>query len=265
MSSNNIIVPLITPLDKVGDVCEFSVQKLLQQCGKYSYGVIPCLSSGEGWCLSEKQWTDMVRFCIQNSSNQYVIAGIERPTTDEVIYYINIAKSLYVDGVMVTTPFGEHISQDEMLDHYTEISKNCDCDLWVYHEMSLSQNILSLKNLVSISKLNNVVGIKDSGDDAVIMDNVYLFNQNGVSVYHGMEDKLVSGDGYSGNIVSLSNLYPEICKEACSIGAGKELQDKINIICEDYLLTDEDWYKHIKIELFNRNVILTDNIVGKLI
>lgn len=262
MQDKHILVPIITPFNDALGVCKESVKNIINQLHDYAYGVIPCLTSGEGWCLDIYQWTDMVRYCVKYSQNLKVIAGIEKATTDEVLHFVNLAQSLGVQGVMVTTPFGDDVSQNDMLAHFRKIHDQSDCEVWVYHERPLSKNLLTLDSLLTVSSLPRVVGIKDSGEDYTIIDNIQRFEDLSVQVYHGWEDRLVVGENVKGNIVSLSNLEPAICHKATHHTSDESLQSKINTFCEKYSLTAEDWYRHVKHELWKRGVIRTENIVA---
>ena len=262
MHDKNILVPIVTPLDDQLDVCQKSVINILGKVREYAYGVVPCLTSGEGWCLDVRQWTDMIRYCVECAKDLKIIAGIERATTDEVLEYVKVAESLGADGVMVTTPYGNDVSQQEMLAHFQKIHDQSECEVWIYHEQPLSKNVLTLDSLLAISRLPRVVGIKDSGDNYEIIDNIERFEDAGVKIYHGWEDRLVLGDKVTGNIVSLSNLEPAICNKATQSKSNITLQSEIDSLCDKYSLTAADWYRHVKSELWKRGVITTERIVA---
>src|SRR6185503_5722448 len=94
MSRRGTFIPLITPLDEAGAVSGPSVARLLAHARHTASGYIPCLTSGEGWRLSPAQWEAMLRFTLAEAEGRTVIAGIERPTTDEVLDYAEAAERL---------------------------------------------------------------------------------------------------------------------------------------------------------------------------
>ena len=263
MHSEHILVPLITPLNNRKDVCEESVVNLMNQARDYALGVVPCLTSGEGWRLTLRQWSDMVRYCVNNAFGLKVVAGVEKATTDEVLHFSKLAGSLDADGVMLTTPFGNGVSQSDMVDHYRKIHDNSTLEIWIYHEQALSNNLLTLEGLLTVSRLSRVVGVKDSGPDDTLVEAVERFAELGVNIYHGWEDRLIGHGNVTGNIVSLSNLEPAICQQAALSATDFNLRPRIEALIEKYELTAEDWYRHVKNELYNRGVITSRHISGE--
>jgi len=257
-----IFVPMITPFTPANNVCETSVRNIIKQCSTYAHGIVPCLTSGEGWLLNEEQWIDMVRLSIKYAGPMKIIAGIERSTTSEVIEYVKLAESLDVSGVMITTPFGNNVSQHEMIRHYQEVHEKSNCEIWIYHEEQISKNLLSLESLFIISAFERVVGIKDSSSTMLVVNNVLTFSKHSVRVYHGMEERLTCGGDISGNIVSLSNLEPELCVNACYNVEDNKFQNVVNCFCDNYSLASENWYRFIKSELFSRGVISSDYVIN---
>lgn len=50
-----VVVPLVTPLGEGGAVVEEDVRRLVESVGDEATGLMPALSSGEGWRLSAEQ------------------------------------------------------------------------------------------------------------------------------------------------------------------------------------------------------------------
>src|SRR3954470_1512751 len=84
MSNHGVFVPLVTPLDDTGAVCRQSVRQLVACSHAIASGYLPCLTSGEGWLLSQRQWEAMVGCTLEVAPRGSVIVGIERPTTRDV-------------------------------------------------------------------------------------------------------------------------------------------------------------------------------------
>ena len=76
-----VMVPLVTPLCGDGSVCPASVERLVASVRPAATGLIPALSSGEGWQLDVAQWRDMVTLTRRFAGGLPVLAGIELPTT----------------------------------------------------------------------------------------------------------------------------------------------------------------------------------------
>jgi 4-hydroxy-tetrahydrodipicolinate synthase len=204
----------------------------------------------------------MVRYSASQAKGLKVIVGIEKATTEEVIEYALYAQTLGADGIMITTPFGESVTQQQMIAHFVEIHRQTTLKIWLYHETSLSNNSMSLETLLAVADLPRVVAIKDSGADLMVSEQIVTLIDKGVTVYNGWEDRMVAQRHDCGNIVSLSNLEPQICRQAAQTGDIEPRQSNINDLCEQYSLLAEDWYKFVKKALFDRGMITTALVVA---
>lgn len=262
MYSEEILVPVVTPFKPNYEVCESSVAKLIERIRPYARGFLPCLSSGEGWCLSEQQWQDMVSISVKHANGLAVVVGVEKPTTEQVLEYALFAQSAGANGIMLTTPFGESVSQGQMVEHFEHIHNNTSIPIWIYHETSLSNNDMSLQSMLTVADFPRVIGIKDSGPDLSVNNHLDSFIAKGVAVFNGWEERMVATTQPCGNVVALSNLMPHICRQAASSGDAEPRQSEINALCKQYSLFEENWYKYVKESLFAQGIISTALVIA---
>ena len=95
-----VIVPLITPLTAEGAVCAASIERLIESVRPAAAGLVPTLSSGEGWRLTLSQWRDMVLWTRRFARGLPVLAGIELPTTGEVLERAQLVRDLQHDVLL---------------------------------------------------------------------------------------------------------------------------------------------------------------------
>jgi len=253
-----LIPPLVTPIDNDGNVCEQSVRKLIEFVSQYSYALMPTLSSGEGWALSEKQFEDMIKFTVKYS-NLPVFAGVEFKTTEQVIEKAKIAKALGVDAIVITTPFQKDISQKEIYDHFKTIKDAVDLPIFIYNEEAISGNSISFETIVEICKLGNVVGIKEASSSAEFTQKLVQARLN-VSIFQGWEHLCFESKGVGGYILPLLNLEPNFCLEMLE-DPTQEKQQEMNQLCEKYDITGEDWFVFLKKELHKRGIISSEKVI----
>jgi 4-hydroxy-tetrahydrodipicolinate synthase len=261
MPRNEVFVPLVTPLRPDGEVCATSVAHLVASLRHSAAGYLPCLTSGEGWKLSDAQWEAMVRHTVAAAGSHPVVAGAERATTEQVLDLAKRAQRLGARGIMLTSPFGAEVEQDRIFDHYRRVHELGGLDVYIYNESSLSKNVTSFETLVKIAELPRVVGIKDSSEEARPAEQIEALQKHGVAYYLGWEHLLGRGMPADGSVVSLANLEPALCKLACR-SSDRALQDDIGRLTEVYGLIAEDGYRHVKVELCLRGVISTDQLVS---
>nr|WP_019366150.1 dihydrodipicolinate synthase family protein [Pseudomonas luteola] len=253
-----ILAPLVTPL--AGDnVCKASVKRQIELIKDSVTGYVPCLTSGEGWRLSKSQWLEMAKTTIEFSERKKVIVGIERPTTSEVLEYASLAEELGAESIMFTTPFGEEVTQNEMIEHFQKVHDKVRLNIYIYNETSLSKNNADLQTLTEIAKLERVLGIKDSPPSIRDKNDINILRESGLRYFVGWEHRLDADKNVDGNIVSLSNLKPEISLLATQLPPGM-LKNEIQRLSEFYSLEDEQWFRYIKAHLNNFGVLSTNQL-----
>ncbi|MGZ3148051.1 dihydrodipicolinate synthase family protein [Lentzea chajnantorensis] len=261
MAYSGTIVPLVTPLDDSGQVDTDSVARLVESVRGNVNGLMPTLSSGEGWLLDTRQWTDMVSATVEHSGGLPVLAGVQLPDTESVVERSRLAERLGVSAVVVTTPFRADISQDEIFQHYREVSEALDVGLFLYNEKAVSGNSIEPATLRRVcTQLPNVVGVKESSGSAELT-RALVAECPGLPVFEGWENLLLEAQGVAGFIGPLANLEPKVCTEMLA-EPTQERQDEINALCEKYGVFEDDWYRHVKTALRERGIIKTDRVVG---
>lgn len=257
----DVFVPLITPISNEGEVCGASVARLMASLRHSASGVIPCLTSGEGWRLTEKQWSAMLALTLEHAGSTPVVVGIEQPTTAQVLPYAEQASRLGASGIMLTSPFGKFVDQDSIFKHYQQIHDAVDLDIYIYNESSLSVNETSFDTLLSIAALPRVVGIKDSSEKMRDVAEIRALQERQVRYFAGWEHYLGIGLPLDGCVVSLANLEPALCRVgvACE---NEVVKTEVQRLTDAYQLLDEDWYVHIKAELYSRGIISSPQAVG---
>lgn len=255
MSRPKVLVPLVTPLDTHGNVCERSVQRLIHACGPLVDGFIPCLTSGEGWRLSERQWADMLGHTLRHAGPAHqVVAGIELATTKAVIERARLAQALGAAAIMVASPFGAGMPQAQLFEHYRQVHESTALALMIYNEVALSGNEKTLETLLRIARLPRVMGLKDSPSQPRTQAEVEQLRQAGVAYYIGWEHQLAGPLDSDGNVVSLANVEPALCRLACQ-PAQPEVATLVAHLDALHQLAEPDWYAHLKRELAARGTL----------
>ncbi len=253
-----IIPPLVTPIDFLGNVCEESVRKLIEFVSPYSFALMPTLSSGEGWALSDKQFEDMITFTVRYSKLP-VFAGIEFETTETVIEKATIAKLLGVNAIVITTPFKINITQEEIYEHFKRVKEEVDIPFFIYNEELISHNSISFDTIVKICQLGNIIGIKEASGSAEFTQKLVHARLN-LPIFQGWEHLCFESKGVEGYILPLLNLEPKLGLEMLQ-KPTLEKQKEIDDLCQKYNITGNDWYVWLKKELHHRGIISTEKVI----
>ncbi|MCF5067845.1 dihydrodipicolinate synthase family protein [Pseudomonas syringae] len=259
MSGKQIFIPLISPLDDQSRICESSVRRLLHCSQPFADGYIPCLTSGEGWRLDADNWRRMLQLTLANAQGKKVIAGIERTTTAEVLEHALLAQKMGAHGVMFTSPFISGTRQEDIFDHYQTIHDATDLDIYVYNESALSGNEKTFDTLLAIARLPRVKGLKDSPSLPRTQPQIEQLRKEGVAYFAGWEMDLARELETDGNVVSLANLEPGLCRLAIP-ARQQSVANLIETLNGYFDLGADDWYAQVKKELKARGVITTDRV-----
>ncbi|MET9439392.1 dihydrodipicolinate synthase family protein [Streptomyces sp. NPDC006610] len=247
------IVPLITPMRDDGAVDQDSAARLIDSVRHEVNALMPALTSGEGWKLDERQWTDMVDCTVRHSGALPVLAGIQLPETGQVVRRALRAVELGVDAVVVTTPFGKDVTQDDIVEHYRTLRAATDVPIFLYNEEALSGNRIEYDTLLVLCELPGIVGIKESSGDAAFTRKL-AEAATGVPVFEGWENLITAATGIDGFIGPLANLEPALCN-AVLVDPSPDRQAEVDAVCERYGVFKDDWYRWVKRELHARGVI----------
>jgi 4-hydroxy-tetrahydrodipicolinate synthase len=256
------IVPLITPMNDDGTVDEQSTARLIDHVRPEVTGLMPALTSGEGWKLDERQWTDIVTYTVRHSGGLPVLAGIQLPETAQVIERARRAVDLGVDAVVITTPFGKDVTQDAITEHYRALRSATSAPIFLYNEEALSGNRIEYDTLLVLCQLPGIVGIKESSGDAAFTRKMAEAG-TGVPVFEGWENLITAATGIHGFIGPLANLEPALCN-AVLVDPTPDRQAEVNTVCEHYGVFKDDWYRWVKKELHDRGIIATPAIHKEL-
>ncbi len=157
------ITALITPF-RDGGVDEKAFQDFVDwQVTEGSHGVVPCGTTGESPTLSHDEHMRVVELCIESVNGRVpVIAGTGSNSTDEAIMLTRHAKQAGADAALVVTPYYNKPTQAGLYAHYKAINDAVDLPLIIYNIPPRSVIDMSVETMASLTKLPNIVGVKDA-------------------------------------------------------------------------------------------------------
>ena len=253
-----LIVPLVTPVDASGQVCGADVAAMVAALAPYADGVVPALSTGEGWALDDRQWSDMVAHTARHAGGLPVLAGVLRPTTTEVVARARRAAELGARAVVASTPFGADMDQEAMVAHYATLAGSGALPVVAYHESAVSRNAMTPETLRRVCELPGVIAVKDSSGDPGCAGQLRAAGSP-VPVWQGREEVIGGCGAVDGYVLALANVAPELCarlrREGPTAPSWAGLVDEVAAACAEHGVLGEDWYVRIKTTLCQRGII----------
>jgi 4-hydroxy-tetrahydrodipicolinate synthase len=259
VSLSGVLVPLATPLTESGEVSITCVGTLIESVRPYAGGLLPGLSTGEGWRLSKQQWTDMLAATVEHARDLPVIAGVLLADSAKIAERL-LGVSQRLHAVAVAPPFDRAAKQEDIYAHFSALRSATTTPIVIYNESHLSGAKMNVKTIRRVCELGRLAAIKDSSGRIDVSRE--LAATTGVPVFQGSEHLLTDSTPLAGSVVGLANLEPRLCaaaqRESSATTAGA-----VAHAVRRYGLDGPDWYANVKRELVRRNVIRASAIVAE--
>lgn len=209
-----VLPALVTPF-RNGAVDEDAFVALVErQIAGGVHGLVPVGTTGETSTLSHAEHRRVVELCVNTVRGRVpVVAGAGSNSTSEAIDLVRHAKAVGADGALVVTPYYNRPSQEGLYAHYKAINDAVQLPVLIYNVPSRTSVDISNETLVRLSKLPNMVGVKDATGD--------LARASFQRLQCGEDWVMLSGDdptalgymahGGHGCISVTANVAPELC------------------------------------------------------
>ncbi|MTI59183.1 MAG: 4-hydroxy-tetrahydrodipicolinate synthase [Firmicutes bacterium] len=209
-----IIPAMVTPMDKDGNINK----KALRQLTNYLiaggvHGLFPAGSTGEYYGLTIVQKKEVIETVIDEANGRVPIyAGAGMITTKDTIEVTKMAEDIGVDAVSILTPMFIRPSEDELYNHYKAIASSVNIPVLLYNNPARTGVNVSARLIERASKIENIVGIKDSSGDMTLTGEFIRRTDDDFNVLIGKDTLILSGLVYGGKgaISSTANLVPEL-------------------------------------------------------
>ncbi len=247
MKIEGLWIPLITPLYH-GKFDEQSAKKLIETTQEFTDGYVVGLSSGEGKELSNEMWNEVIS-CVVSLTNKPVAAGILGKNIKQIISLADTGKKLGCVAVVIPAVGKD---EEEIIKFFSELDSKISLPIIIYNTEKSS--VHSIKNLMRLDNLKNVIAIKDSsGDQNFFSEAVSQKDKLKMSILQGMENQLLQSKGCDGYLISLGNVEPQLCKTMFE-NPTEENNQKILAKFWEYNLGGE-WYITLKALLYSHGII----------
>ncbi|OTQ77969.1 4-hydroxy-tetrahydrodipicolinate synthase [Gilliamella apis] len=208
---NGIITAMVTPFESSGNIdikaTEILIEKLIANGVQ---GIFVLGTNGEFHVIENDMKIKFAKKVVEIVANRVpVYAGAGGNSTDEVIKLGKQMIAVGVDALSVITPYFVSLKENELYNHYKMIAENLAIPIVLYNIPKNTGINLSFELVSKLSKISNIIGIKDSSGDinniAGYIDNT---SRNEFSVLSGSDSLILKAlkIGATGAISATSNL-----------------------------------------------------------
>ncbi|CAL4318622.1 4-hydroxy-tetrahydrodipicolinate synthase [Buchnera aphidicola] len=161
------IVAIITPMDEKGKICKTSLKNLIQYHIKNkTKGIVAVGTTGESSTLNQEEHVHTVLLMLEFSEGKIpIIAGTGANSTSEAIILTNKFEKSGILGCLTVVPYYNKPTQKGLYEHFKLISENTDIPQILYNVPSRTGCDMLPKTVIKLSKLNNIIGIKEATGD----------------------------------------------------------------------------------------------------
>lgn len=212
-----IIPAMVTPLTSERKINVESLRKLTNYLIVGGvHGLFAAGTQGEFYALTYEEKKKVIETVVEEARGRVpVYAGTGAVTTREATALTQMAESAGVNAVSVITPYFIKPNEVELLEYFTTIAKSTRLPVLLYGNPARTGISLSTDLVVRLSKVENIVGIKDSSGDMTLTAEYIRRMDDKFSVLAG-RDTLIYGTlcyGGKGAIAATANVAPKVVVE----------------------------------------------------
>lgn len=234
-----VIVPLLTPMNADETINEKELRNQVNhQIESGIHALFPLGTNGEAYILSREEKEQILKIVVDEAKGRVpVYGGTGCVSTKETIELSLKAKEIGIDVLSIITPSFAAASQDELYEHYKEVAEAVDLPIVLYNIPARTGNALAPATVEKLSKIPNIVGVKDSSGN---FDNMLQYIEK---TRYRKDFAVLSGNdslilwcllaGGRGGIAGCANVFPSTMASiydtfiAGNLEKAREIQDSI--------------------------------------
>jgi 4-hydroxy-tetrahydrodipicolinate synthase len=187
MNFGQVLTAMVTPFDHNGEV-DFNATRTLVNylINNGSDGLVIAGTTGESPTLTTEEKVELFKFIVEVVNGRVpVIAGTGSNNTRASISLTRQAEESGVDGIMLVTPYYNKPSQEGLFQHFKAIAQSTQLPVMLYNIPGRSVVNMSVETIVSLSKINNIVSIKEASGDLDTMAQIISNTPSDFTLYSG--------------------------------------------------------------------------------
>ncbi|HZG76024.1 MAG TPA: 4-hydroxy-tetrahydrodipicolinate synthase [Paenibacillus sp.] len=214
LKPEGIIPAMVTPLREDQTLNEAMLRRLVRRYIAAGVHGLFCLgTNGEFFSLSFEEKLRVTEIVVEEAGGRIpVYAGTGCVSTEETIRLTSEALRVGADGASVITPYFLSFTQQELKDHFLRVADAVAMPLILYNIPGRTGNSLQPATVEALSKVPNIVGIKDSSGQFDNLLQYISFSGPDFGVLAGTDSLILPSllAGGDGAIAATANVFPEI-------------------------------------------------------
>ncbi len=206
------IVALITPFhedgsinfDKLGELVEYHIANKTD-------AILTLGTTGESSTFTHEEDDDICSYIIKKADGRIpVIAGTGSNCTETMVEKSRRAEAAGADGLLIITPYYNKGNEEGIYRHFMETADAVNIPCILYNVPGRTACHISEKNVIRLSKHENIMGIKEASGDMSYAMKIARHLSDSFRMYSGNDDIAIPimSIGGSGVISVSANIIP---------------------------------------------------------
>ena len=227
-----IMPPMVTPFtenEKIDEEALIRETQFLVEAGVQ--GLTVCGSTGEGYSMTSEEISSVTALVKDEvGSNLPVITGVIADSANIAIAHGIAARKAGADALMVTPVHYVFKPTDEgNFEYYQRICEVVGLPVMIYNV--IPWNAISVDLAVELSRIKQIIGIKQSGGDMHGLADMIIALGDRISIMSAIDDMLFPSFlvGANGAIACICTIAPKLCVDLWEASESNDIRKCIKI------------------------------------
>lgn len=182
-----ISTAMVTPFDSKGNIDFAKTTKLVNYLIENGTdSLVVCGTTGESPTLTSEEKLALISHVVSVVDGRIpVIAGTGSNNTQASIELTKKVSALGVDSIMVVVPYYNKPNQEGLYQHFKAVAESTELPVMLYNVPGRTVANLAVDTVVRLSKLPNVVAIKDATGNLSVMTEIIDRTDSDFELYCG--------------------------------------------------------------------------------
>lgn len=170
---HGVVVPMVTPVTKEGDIDVKAVGRIIDNFAKYNVSALLMGTTGEGNSVAVEQGVKMIEAAAKAAAGRITIyAGLAGNCVSEQMEAAKKFVAAGADVIAATLPCYYALTPEQMMKYYTDLADALTIPLMLYNITITTHMSIPVDVIEKLSHHPNIVGLKDSEDNQERMEEI---------------------------------------------------------------------------------------------
>jgi 4-hydroxy-tetrahydrodipicolinate synthase len=209
-----VMPALVTPFSRDGDISEDGFKQVIDYTiSKGATGVVPAGTTGEFSYMRTEERKKLLKLAVEYVDGRVpIIAGTGQNSTRATVLLTKYAADIGCNAALVISPYYLRPGDKGYFEHYATIARKADLPVIMYNIPQCTLGVLNSNVVEDLSKVDNIVGIKDSSGNVPYLLELIQKVQGKIEVIIGADECFLTAvaAGVNAAILASANLIPHI-------------------------------------------------------